>query len=228
MKQPLIRSRQFGLSLIELMVAMTLGLMITATLGYIMLGSRATYRTQDASARVQDTGRFAIEYMTRELRAAGRTGDMTLLLKGKKADLDNDGMDGYLGNVDITGDNDDITVRYQNNDNSIEINQICFDAVGKELENNCGEDGGNQPFAEGVEEVRFRYMANNGTWGDAANANTVAVEMCFMVGSPSAGVVNMAQTLRNCAGNSVTRGDTKLYRTFTTVVALRNRINAIP
>ncbi|MDO9227268.1 MAG: prepilin-type N-terminal cleavage/methylation domain-containing protein [Pseudomonadota bacterium] len=228
MKQPHIQSKQFGLSLIELMVAMTLGLMITTTLGYIMVGSRATYRTQDASARVQDTGRFAIEYITRELRAAGRTGDMTLLLRGQQADLDEDGNAGYSGNVDITGDNDDITVRYQNNDGSIAVNQICYDAAGRELENNCGEAGGNQPIAEGVTEVRFRYLANDGTWGDAANANTVAVEMCFMLRSQSSGVVNLAQTMRNCAGNLVTQGDTRLYRTFATVVALRNRINAIP
>jgi len=57
MKQP--PASQTGLSLLELMIAMTLGLMITMTLGYILMGSRSTYRTQDASARVQDTGRFA-------------------------------------------------------------------------------------------------------------------------------------------------------------------------
>lgn len=63
---------QGGFSLIELMVAITLGLMITTTLGYILVGSRATYSTQGASARVQDTGRFALEFIGRQLRAAGR------------------------------------------------------------------------------------------------------------------------------------------------------------
>lgn len=63
---------QAGLSLIELMVAITLGLMITASLGYILMGSRSTYRTQDASARVQDTGRFVLDTIGRNLRMAGR------------------------------------------------------------------------------------------------------------------------------------------------------------
>jgi len=76
MKQPSFA--QSGLSLIELMVAMTLGLMITMTLGYILMGSRSTYRTQDASARVQDTGRFAMDLIGRQLRSAGRV-DITPL-----------------------------------------------------------------------------------------------------------------------------------------------------
>lgn len=221
-------TRQSGLSLIELMVAMTLGLVITTSLGYIMVGSRATYRTQDASARVQDTGRFAIEYIARELRAAGRTGDMTLLVWGKKADLDEDGVEGYSGNVDLAGDSDDITVRYQDDANAIVTNQICFDADAGELEDRCGAAGGNQPFAQGVKSVLFRYMAADGTWGNTAAANTTAVEACIMVMSQESGILSNQQKMRDCAGNEVTQDDTRLYRTFRTVVALRNRINALP
>ena len=81
MKQP--PSSQTGLSLLELMIAMTLGLMITMTLGYILMGSRSTYRTQDASARVQDTGRFALEFIGRQLRAAGRIDITPLVSDGR-------------------------------------------------------------------------------------------------------------------------------------------------
>lgn len=77
---------QTGLSLIELMVAVTLGLMITTTLGYILMGSRSTYRTQDANARVQDTGRFALEFIGRQLRAAGRL-DITPLWSDSRTKL---------------------------------------------------------------------------------------------------------------------------------------------
>jgi len=84
MKQPL--SSQSGLSLIELMVAITLGLMITTTLGYILMGSRSTYRTQDASARVQDTGRFAMDFIGRQLRSAGRV-DITPLFSDPRTSI---------------------------------------------------------------------------------------------------------------------------------------------
>ena len=63
--------KEMGLGLIEIMVAVSLGLMILASLGYVLTGSRAVYRTQDASARLQDTGRFAIELMGRQIRMAG-------------------------------------------------------------------------------------------------------------------------------------------------------------
>ncbi len=114
---------QSGLSLIELMVAMTLGLMITVSLGYIMMGSRSTYRTQDASARVQDTGRFALDFIGRNLRMAGRT-DITPLSADARVGLP-------ANTVPITGANgvsgapDSLTVRYQlSNLNGVDV-QDC-------------------------------------------------------------------------------------------------------
>lgn len=94
--------RHAGLSLIELMVAITLGLMITASLGYLMVGSRSTYRTQDASARVQDTGRFAMEFIGRNLLAAGHT-DITPLFTDNRVGLP-------VNAVPITGTNGANTV----------------------------------------------------------------------------------------------------------------------
>lgn len=67
------RNRQHGLSLVEMMIAMTLGLMITGAIGYLFVGSRTTYRSQDANARVQDTGRFVMDYLGRQIQMAGRT-----------------------------------------------------------------------------------------------------------------------------------------------------------
>lgn len=80
-------SSQSGLSLIELMVALTLGLMITVTLGYILMGSRSTYRTQDASARVQDTGRFVMNFLGRNIRAVGRV-EITPIAGDKRVAMD--------------------------------------------------------------------------------------------------------------------------------------------
>lgn len=62
---------QHGLSLIELLVAMGLGLILVVGIGTVYLGSRQTYRMQEANARVQETGRFALEVIGRSLRQAG-------------------------------------------------------------------------------------------------------------------------------------------------------------
>lgn len=115
---------QTGLSLIELMVAITLGLMITTSLGYILMGSRSTYRTQDASARVQDTGRFVLDTIGRNLRMAGRveilplaSDSRTTLPAGVNSITGVDGVTAVsTGGQPATRNVDNLTVVYQLSD----------------------------------------------------------------------------------------------------------------
>ena len=68
------RYRQRGLSLIELMVSLTIGLVIVTTIGYVYVGAAATFRSLDASSRIQENVRFAFERMSHDIRMAGFTG----------------------------------------------------------------------------------------------------------------------------------------------------------
>src|SRR5690554_6300764 len=70
----LSKSKQAGLSLIELMIAVLLGLLLIAGVINIFLGTQQTNRTQEALARVQETGRFAVEILSRQAREAGMNG----------------------------------------------------------------------------------------------------------------------------------------------------------
>lgn len=63
-----------GFSLIELMVALVLGLLILAGVLQVFVGSRMTFNTNEAVARVQENGRFAVEVLRRPLREAGMNG----------------------------------------------------------------------------------------------------------------------------------------------------------
>jgi type IV pilus assembly protein PilW len=63
-----------GFSLVELMVAITLGLLLTAGMIQLFSSSRLTFQTSDALARVQENGRFAMELIKRDLRSAGERG----------------------------------------------------------------------------------------------------------------------------------------------------------
>ncbi len=69
------RSMQ-GLTLIEMMIAMALGLLLIAGVGYAYIGSRQTSRQQDALSRIQEGARFAFETMGVDVRMAGYTGCM--------------------------------------------------------------------------------------------------------------------------------------------------------
>lgn len=68
------RTCHSGFSLIELMVAITLGLLLTAGMIQLFSSSKLTFQTNDALARVQENGRFALEVLKRDLREAGTSG----------------------------------------------------------------------------------------------------------------------------------------------------------
>jgi type IV pilus assembly protein PilW len=63
-----------GFSLIELMVAMALSLILLAGVLAIFASSRTTYETTDRLSRIQESGRFALDTIVRDLRSAGYMG----------------------------------------------------------------------------------------------------------------------------------------------------------
>lgn len=69
-----MRRTEKGLSLVELMVAITIGLIILVAVSQIFVTSRATYTYEEGMARVQESGRFAIDFITQDVRMAGYTG----------------------------------------------------------------------------------------------------------------------------------------------------------
>ena len=68
------RTAQAGLSLIELMIGMTLGLIVLGAVLYVFAGNRASYRHQESLSLVQESGRFALELLARDIRMAGYAG----------------------------------------------------------------------------------------------------------------------------------------------------------
>ena len=67
---------QAGFSLVELMIAITLGLIVLLAVGSIFIGSRQTYRVQEDNARLQEAGRYALEVLGRSIRQAGANAEM--------------------------------------------------------------------------------------------------------------------------------------------------------
>lgn len=63
-----------GLSLVELMVALVLSLVIGAAVLQMFLASKTTYSLQNAMARVQENGRFAVSFLASDIRMAGFMG----------------------------------------------------------------------------------------------------------------------------------------------------------
>ena len=63
-----------GLTLIEMMISLTIGMVLIVAVGYAFLGGQAANRQHEALARMQEGARFAFETLTYDIRMAGFTG----------------------------------------------------------------------------------------------------------------------------------------------------------
>lgn len=67
-------SSQVGVSLIELLIAMALGLILIATIGNAYVSAKQSFRTLDALSRIQEGARYAFEFIAQDVRMSGFTG----------------------------------------------------------------------------------------------------------------------------------------------------------
>ncbi|MFV3368615.1 PilW family protein [Pseudomonas sp. NY15435] len=63
--------RQAGLTLVELMIAMTLSLVLMLGVIQVFLSVRQTYSANDATSRMQESGRFALTFISSSVRLGG-------------------------------------------------------------------------------------------------------------------------------------------------------------
>jgi type IV pilus assembly protein PilW len=69
-----MRGAQLGLTLIELMISITIGLVVVGAVTYLYVGSKGAYRGNESLARIQEAGRFALDAIARDVRGAGALG----------------------------------------------------------------------------------------------------------------------------------------------------------
>lgn len=63
--------KQLGISLIELMIAMVLGLLIMGGVIELFINSKQVYRVQENQSRIQENARFAMNFISKDVRMAG-------------------------------------------------------------------------------------------------------------------------------------------------------------
>lgn len=62
---------QAGLSIVELLVALLISLLLMTGVVQVFMASRQTYATNEAASRLQENGRFALEFIAQSARHAG-------------------------------------------------------------------------------------------------------------------------------------------------------------
>lgn len=91
---------------------MTIGLFLSAGVIALFLGTKQSYRVNEGMARVQESGRFAIEYLARDVREAGfrefdntafATIDDPIIIgwQGANSDPSTEGLTTYTDDTDV-------------------------------------------------------------------------------------------------------------------------------
>lgn len=68
------RSKQRGMSLVEIMVALTISLLLLAGVIQIFLSSKQTYNMQEGLSRLQESARFAVDRLAHDASTSGHMG----------------------------------------------------------------------------------------------------------------------------------------------------------
>ncbi|HDZ56622.1 MAG TPA: prepilin-type N-terminal cleavage/methylation domain-containing protein [Pseudomonas xinjiangensis] len=90
------KHRQKGVTLVELMVSLIIGLVLTGAVIQVYLSNSITFRLQEGMSKVQESGRLALQYMARELREAGTGLEFSIGATPTACMVDKDTCDGYL------------------------------------------------------------------------------------------------------------------------------------
>lgn len=96
MKTFIIKTKQPGYTLIELMIAMLVGVFLISGAMQIFISTKQSNRMQENLSRLQENGRFAMEYLERDIRMTGYWGCQSPTVP----DVDLAGTDGASGAAD--------------------------------------------------------------------------------------------------------------------------------
>lgn len=139
MMQGINNRPQQGFSLVELLVSIVIGLLLVVGVLQAFISSKETYTMQSGLAKLQENGRFAMAFLSRDLRQAGYNGctsnttfantlrdasgalpsylDFTASIEG----ADNLGTGVTYGTISAVETTDVVEVRFADNSNSCDV-----------------------------------------------------------------------------------------------------------
>lgn len=222
------QKRQSGLSLIELMIALVLGLVVVSAVFNTFLGSSRSARFSQGLGQLQENGRYGITTLQRGIRMAGYSPEGDLAEPFDIAASDDSTIVVQLTNTyDCNGQLTDGV-------GGIAINTYTHDDVAKTItcEGNVG--GAPMDVVEGVEAMRFLWGIDSDDDGIPEHykphdltieaSNVVAMRVAILVSSGKEAIRSRSSEETHVLFNEeiITEGKVA-YHVFSTTVELRNK-----
>lgn len=146
-----------GLTLIELMIALLIGMIVLGALTATFILQRKAYNTQEQIIEMTQIARAAMDMIGREVHMAGYFNPASPMQRDSSANPRFVGIPVALSRLeilaDLTGDGD--------TDDANEHIIYTFDSAKRMIRRNTG--GGAQPFAENIQAFSFMHLDANGS-----------------------------------------------------------------
>ncbi|EGF33058.1 Type IV fimbrial biogenesis protein PilW [Oxalobacteraceae bacterium IMCC9480] len=190
---------QRGVSLIEVMIGLVLGLLVVGIAGTVFLAARRAYDLQESHVEVSEAGRYAIESITRAVRQSASSD----LARSAVLEQGNDGSEAAISGLDVrslragtqgieqalpgaVNGSDVLAVRFAGADDGSVLDCAGFD-VGIPATASPGQLSGWSIFfvardARGEPELHCKYRGHN-SWSSAAIVRGVeAFQVLYGIG----------------------------------------------
>ncbi len=206
---------QKGLSLIELMIAIALGIFIAAAMISLFVNSKQSFRMNENMSRMQENARFAVSFISRDMRMADYHTCVTA-----------PGLDDAVSAVNNSGLNasDTFTILWQSNAcdaavvNVTTIYSIQTGSTGSPALFRS-VDGVSQELVEGIENLQVLFGEDTDD-DNVPNYYVDAASITDMAQAISIRFTLVARTLET----NLTAGGGRITRSFTSTITLRNRL----
>ncbi|MEA2014583.1 MAG: prepilin-type N-terminal cleavage/methylation domain-containing protein [Thermodesulfobacteriota bacterium] len=168
-----------GFTIIELLIAMVVGLVLLGAMYSVFTMHNKIFNTQEQIAEMQQNARAAMDIMTREIRMAGYDP-----LGSAGAGIISAASDSLNFTLDTTGtaDSPDGDI----NDSNENITYSLYTTSGiQKLGRKSTAAASNQPVAEHVQSLAFQYRdANGATTATPANVRRIQVTLTVQTAIP--------------------------------------------
>jgi type IV pilus assembly protein PilW len=231
---------QVGISLIEIMIALLIGVFLIGGLMQMFINSKQTYKLQDTMSRLQENGRFAVDFLVHDMRGStGIVGEDNHVSTGSdrvKAGTDTITLSTAATYTDNSGTFTELGYKASVNQYSIYSQGDSGQAALFKSENG----GAAQELIEGVEDMQILYGEDtdgDGTPNHYLSAvasnnidmnHVVSIKFSLLVCSLEKGVTGTPLTYtyddKAYGDKTFTPSDSRFCRVFSTAVSVRNRL----
>lgn len=167
-----------GFSLVELLIAMVVGLVILGGLYSVFISQNKTYGSQEEIVAMQQSVRAGMDMIVREARLAG--------FDPQRVNSDANTANNFTG-ATVSGTQLQIQADLTGNgviDTTSQENIVyAYDSTNKQITRNSGS--GAQPFVENVQAFTFAYLDGSGNvTGSSANVRQIRITITGRTSKP--------------------------------------------